>query len=195
MSRNLFLLSIFVTISGISSFSLSVRNRRSGPDGDSGDPIGSSRLRPVFLGIPSGLEERAIDVSMHRTKNKGLTSLDPQEFAAPEGPFESEGSQLSEIEGESESEDLGLNGHEFGLPNSAIRERLRRERLRKQKLRNQIIIHPDSDSLKSNQNKFVVDDPLPEMIAGGDMEANPSADRTSLMSVIQQLFLQSIGLK
>jgi hypothetical protein len=61
--------------------------------------------------------------------------------------------------------------------------------------RNEHIFHPDSDTLQGRfgQN-VVVDDPLPEMISGGDLAANPFAERPSISSIIGQLLLDSIGL-
>ncbi len=87
---------------------------------------------------------------------------------------------------EFESEVLEPEEHQhFGLPFNR----------RHEPTRNEHIFHPDSDALQGRfHQNIVVDDPLPEMIAGGDMVANPFAQRPSLSTIIRRLLLDSIGL-
>jgi hypothetical protein len=173
------------------------RYRRSSPDGDLSDPLGTAPLRPIFLGQSTGIRPKQQFLSRNNG-NRMRTSLEP-EFEAPEDQFDStpesqspKAQQIWHMSGAPESVDT--EDEELGLPDRAIKERIHRERQRTDRLRDQHLIHPDSDALRGRHNQFTVDDPLPEMIAGADMAANPYADKTSLSSIVQQLLLESIGL-
>ena len=192
-----FILMAIIGINGLpSGFS-----RRSGPDGDNLDPVGSARMRPVFLGTPTGVGDIRKDSFSSRQIGR-QNSLEP-ELEAPDAPEHQLEAQTDDNEEELAEEDIENteelnnkpNERQFGLPKNVIREQIHRERVRKQKLRNRPVIHPDSDALKGKGNQFIVDDPLTEMVAGGDKEANPFAQQTSFSDIIQQLFFESIGIK
>lgn len=219
----LLLISSLVLIIGSHASPIITRHRRSGPDGDLSDPIGSAGLRPVFLGKPSGLA----NMRPFARRNAGQDLSLDAELTGPEGPpdispkkkmenFEdlsehlAERADLSQLSSQSFAEDSvdsdsepkmkndPMNEDEhFGLPNRAIQAKIERQRRVRDKIKNQHLHHPDSDVLRAKSNRFVVatDDPLPEMIAGGDLEANPYPQQVPLSQVFGKLLMQSIGLK
>lgn len=210
--NSLLLISLLIAIIGCYASPIIVRHRRSGPDGDFADPIGSARLRPVFLGQSTGLKKLRPGFTGRNIGHR--TSVDPED-SGPEGAQEGSLSSFggfTETEGlgqradlshitsqsfgsDSESDSEEVSDQHFGLPQRGIQEKIERQRRLREKIKNQHLMHPDSDALRGKSNRFVADDPLPEMIAVGDREANPFVGETSLSSLFSQFLMDSVGLK
>ncbi len=174
-------MSTLVSINGINGSPINLMNRREGPDADSVDPVGSGLLRPVFLGKSTGIKRISPSLSSRNIQDRTRDRRPAVE------EFESEVLESEVLEPEV-LEPKVLEAEEpqhFGIPFNRRHEPTRNER----------IFHPDSDGLQGRfRQNVVVDDPLPEMITGGDVAANPFAERPSLSSIIGRLLLDSIGL-